>query len=239
MKNEENFKEKLVVTTADAEKGLIIIRHDEPKKVYEPKSIELSGSLFAPADFVAKRKDDYEPKSVHVIFNKTAGTIILIGDERSNFSTKVTGTLKKNPKVVDMRINGKERSLKEFIDFVRFNRWLFLTDADQSRIVDGLLKFNASVSQDIKNNNDQRGNIDAAFVQKVNSTANLSFTAEVAIYLGTEPVKFKCDVVCEVRDAKVGLWIESVEYTTLEEQIKDQLFTQELEKLKEYVQIEQ
>lgn len=232
-----NTAEKLIVKADDAGKTLVI-RYDNPKIVHKKAGIKQQGSIKAPGEWIAKRKEEYAKELVMVTYDKTKGIITLMCNDRKPWCDTITGKLELNPMLKNLDINGKERPLGEMIKLLRFSRWLFLSDADQKDVTDKLMKFNADVTQKIKNENDQRGNIDAAFVQRVNSTANMSFTAECGIYVGLTPAKFKVDIVCEVRNAQVGFWFESTELQTLIDQQRDEVIAEELKNFDDYVCIE-
>lgn len=235
--------EKITVK-ANQEEGkeiVNVIRYDNPKAVHDPTPTRIKGSIFAPNEFISKREKEYKPEGVHVLYNKTKGTIELFCNAKDKFHDHITGELQMNPNLAEFNINGtKEMELSALIKLIRFSRWLFESDADHKRIVDCLMKFSAEVSQSVVKNNDQRGNIEENFVQKIKTSSDLIFTATAATHIGLEPVKFKVDIVCEVRSAKVGFWFESIELKQLIEGQRDQLVMDEVNRLKKkYVCIEQ
>lgn len=233
---EENTK---VVIQGDTKE--VIIRHGEALTLREPKLVKLGGVITAPWEFISKRKEEFRKEDVHVIYNLERGIINLVCMETNPYAKEVTGELKLNPAIETIGINAvKTYKLKDLIQLLRFNSGIFKHEKDHSRIVAALMKFNAKVSQEIKNENDLHGNKSEGFDQKVLINADLIFTATMCIFKGFSKHDFKVELMFEIRSSTVEFWFESVELAEVIESQREEIVLAEIKKMEaDYVCIQQ
>lgn len=239
---QQNEIDQLNLGSTDAGKE-IIIRKGEALKLQPPRKVELSGSIKAPVEYITKRKADHLPNTVHVIYDKEAGTIELVADELNHYARLIKGTLSLNPKLKPFKINeGGEtaifKDLKSVVKLIRFNKWIFADETRYQELIDALQKFEVKVQAEIKNIDNGRGNIEKGVKQTVQVNADLTFTASAAIFLGSEVSKFKVEIVTEIRTGAIDYWFESVELEQLMIGQREVAMNEQLELLKEYVSIE-
>ena len=231
----------LSLTTKDLGKTIRIVTTTEAETpYYKPKTITLDGSIFAPAEFIKHRKGDYQKNKVHVTYSRSAGTIKLVCDETSEFAATVNGKLVLNPNLSALNINKeKTLSIDAMVKLLRFNMWIFADRKKGEAIVKELKEFDAKIVQTVKNNNDQRGNIEKEFTQKIQVNKDFEFTAQASVYLGCEPKTFKVELVAAIRTQAIEFWFESVELEEIEQLERDELIDSQIELLKDYVCVEQ
>lgn len=218
----------------------IIVREGAAIKHYEPQIVNLSGTIQAPGNFIALRKNYHEKEGVHVLFSKTDMSITLVLDEREHFKTTIKGSLIKNPDLEYYGINkDKIYTIADLQRFLRMRRSHF-TDKDKNLlIVDNLSKFKATVSTDMEQQKTTRGESKNLHETKIKTDLALDFELNMPIFKGCENKKFKVEICFSVRDASVDVWLESPELQEIIDRDLDAILKAELTKFEDFVVIEQ
>ena len=96
---------------------------------------------------------------------------------------------------------------------------LYFKDQDNSALLASIERFNATRKIQLKNENDRRGNVNAALIAECQQTISESFFLDIPIFEGYPKSVVKVDVYTEVSDNGVSIELESVD---LIEQIETQ-----------------
>ncbi len=207
----------------------------------KPNKVHLCGTIKAPAQFYAKRKDLHDKNKCHVIFNKQVGVIVLIIDENfENDNYKIVGELKKNDELAKFEINsGKTFDPKDLLHILKFNRVHFSDKAENAKICAALLGFKAKVTQAFENVDDLRGDAKQGLETKIEHELQQSFMLNIPLFKGEKKNSFKVDICLQVRSGNVVVYLESVELKDLEMSMIDGIIDDQLSNFEEIVCIEQ
>lgn len=212
-----------------------------PLPLHEPNVINLSGTIDAPYEFITKRKDEHNPMGVTITYNLELGKIKLVADERDHFKTTVEGELKKNPKMEAFGINvDKKYQLTDLKKLIRYNKIIFKNESEWKDLMDGLNKFQANVAQELKKEDDGKGNVDERFLQSVSSNLKTTFVAKMEIFKGHGAREFQVEIMLESRSRVIDFWFESPEAVEVVDVEREGLVMAQIDKLSElYVCIQQ
>jgi len=209
----------------------------------EPKIINITGTISAPHEFISKRKGLYEKTRVGVSYNRSLMEITLHADDVNFFGATVTGKLLINPDLNAFGINqAKERTIKDLSKFLKMNKYFF-KDVDKCMlIISNLQKFSASVTTQLEQSNDNRGNKNEVFEVKVDSNLDMFFDLNMPIFKGQPAKMFRVDIAFDVRDKSVSIWLESPELQEIILGDRDAILDTQIEAIRkvspEYIIIE-
>lgn len=213
----------------------LTIRHGQAPKLLDqekPNKLRHEGVISAPAKFYEKRKALHNPDKCHVIYDMLKGEIILVVDEDfENVNTHVVGKIIDNPDLTAFKINlGKSgaRGIKELMEFLKFNR-SFFADREQNMLIVGKLQnFKATVEKTIVDENNNRGNMNVSTMQKLEHDLAENFVLKMPIHKGGAPYAFKVDILCNMTDGGMHVWLESTELKEIQQTSTDQIMKNEL-----------
>lgn len=217
----------------------IIYRTGEAAPIELPKAITLCGRIDAPSRFVEQRSVLISKEKAHVLVKRNSGTINLYTDEQNDRQITVGGTLTINPELTAFCINKEKMwALKELLQFLRMRRAHFMDRDVHGIFINRLSDYSASVQKDIELKDDRRGNALNRVEKRVSTDVPMSFKLSMEIYEGFGYRSFSVDVLCDVTDAAVKFWLESVELAELILDERNSIIDNELLKLSDYVIIE-
>lgn len=220
----------------------LIIREGEALPLREPKIVDITGTIQAPAEFLLKRKDNVKSDKSHVLFSYNNLFIKLVTNENDHYSTTVTGKLIINKELEKFGINSdcKKWTKTELKTFLKMNRSFFKDVDSNLKIVTNLEKFSVSVQAQIDDHKDNRGNSKSNVDIKVDSNLDLKFTLLMPIFIGQPASSFEVEICFEVRDNGISIWLESPELQQLIISTRETLINKNIEPFKEdFVVIEQ
>jgi hypothetical protein len=206
-------EQKINITLAEGQKELIV-REGSAQVIREPKIINLTGTIEAPKEYLAKRKESgqFEAKNCHVIFSYQKLFITLMVNESDYYGSSITGKAEVNPELLKFGINaGKIWTKNELKQFLKMNR-AFFKDVDSAmKIITNLEKFSASVQTQIDDHKDDRGNKNQHLQVKVDANIDLNFVLSMPIFIGQGNTTFQVEICFDVRDNAISIWLESPE----------------------------
>ena len=184
------------------------------------KNNSFSGAITAPFDFFDGKYNDNESHDfpydgMLVTYSMKNRKIIFIENNTTDEGgTTVTGTLNLNDTLENIfHINkGKIFTSKELANVINMNRSLFFDKEQAFEMVSKLRGFNAQISGEIVNKNDNQGSKQIGMSQLTTTNIDLKFILNCNIFSHeTEKRKFLVDIGFDVRDKQVDFWLESVE----------------------------
>jgi hypothetical protein len=185
---------------------LLVIREDDPLKVYEEIPTKISGILNSPLMWLQKRVGKHDILSSHIIVDRDRMSIELITEERDHFRNSIVGKLEYHPAFIKFGINsGNYITTHEMADKIKMNRSFFESKSDAMVLVSTLKNFKAKIDSEIERNNDNRGNVKAFVQQTVSSNLPNSFNMVMPIFKGEKPMKIEVEVYIEADDLKCTL----------------------------------
>lgn len=237
MKTEDSNVDVQIMPTLDKH-TILFGKATEPLPI--PKAVKIDGIVNAPRLFVQKRAAFISPSLAHVLVDRINRTITLVTDETNPINKVVTGELEIDPDLAAFTINGnKMYTVKELADLLRLRRQFFRDRDGHTKIMKELGNFSAKTNIEFKDADDRKGNAEELRKRVSDINLALEFTLNVPVYKGFEKMTFHVEILADVTDGGVRLWLESVELAELLKTELDRIFAVEIAGLQDYVVIEQ
>jgi len=195
----------------------IVIREGVAPVVQLPAAIFISGIISSPADWYEGKKENglvYDSSNVHVIHDIDERSLLIRTSEHfSSGSVTVKGLLITSSELNEFCINNTHKTFgpKELARFLKMNRSHFVDREKCMNIVSSLNQLKLKVEREIEDGNDFRGNKSVKFEQTVKSELSLSFNLSMPIFKGYDSKSFEVEILFDVTDGGIRLWLESVE----------------------------
>lgn len=211
--------------------GMYSFRIGEAQTIESQKNIEIFGTIDGPFIWATKKINQDNTNS-HIVYEYSPDPFIRLEiDEREvSGNTSITGRLIQNNDLKKFSINdGFKRTPTELANLLKMNRILF-SDRDQSmKLVSNLEKFKIKVEQELEDSKNFQGNKKYLFEQNVKHEIDLSFSLNSSIFQGSDKHRFKVEIMFDVRDKAVEMWLESVELKELQDATFEKLINEQLE----------
>lgn len=212
----------------------IIIRHGQAAQIHDALKLHLVGNIQAPRalyDIRKKIPDYFSPERTHVIVDRTAGTMILVQNDRDVFGATVTGKLEQTDEFKTFGLNtGKTYAPDELAKLLKRNRAYISSGADDlAAIISDLQNFKAEFVSNVEKSKDERGNQSNLFVVAVKSNVPTKFKLSLPIYKGGMVERFEVEIHLNVRNGQaVECFLESPEANDLLITKRDEIINDEL-----------
>lgn len=224
--------------TNEAVHTVLIGKASDPLPI--PQAVTITGDINSPGRFASKRKDTFGADAAHVIVNRTNRTITLIVDETNPLGKRIEGTLSIHPDLKPFNINQhKLYTIKELADLLRMRRQFFRERERHNAIMKGLAEFSAKTDVEIRQADDRKGNAESHHKRTSRLALDLEFVLHIPVFNGFNAKEFHVDILADVTDGGVRLWLESVELAELMHKEEETIFAAVLDQLTDYVIIEQ
>jgi len=193
----EDQKEKVVVNIAnyDGKDPIeVIIRNGEaasqpePLATKAPESINVSGVISTPLDWLVKRVDTIDQLKANIQVNREKMMITLTVEERDAYlKSKIVGTVAVTETYEHFGINDSQTGWipAKLGQFLRLNRGVFEDRQECMMLVSQLKNFTAKAKAEIQKQRDPSGSTADVYRQEVESNLPKSFTVNLAIFKGT------------------------------------------------------
>lgn len=199
--------------------GDYTIRYGEAEEIVHEKSIEISGVLDAPAQFLKGKTID-DGKAHLKIYQQDGKLELIIGDTDPHTTHKITGSLTKNKYLSAFNINSLTHrwSVADFIRFVKENRFFFANKDQHSKLVTSMNAWNTKIETVLVQANDQKGNSNFQIEQKVRAVDGFvdKFELNIPIFQGDVSLKFTVEIGLEPKNTAVLIYLYSDELFELE-----------------------
>lgn len=188
----EQNNEKIAVNIGNytGEKPIeVILREGVAPKVQqlelkEPESINVTGVLSTPLDWLTKRIDTIEQKKANIVVNREEMTITLTINE-SDYYTKSTfvGKAAYSEIFEKFHINDEKMGWipAKLGQFLRRNRAVFADKSENMKLVSALKNFTANAKSEIEKQRDPSGSRADVYRTQVESNLPKSFTVNLSI----------------------------------------------------------
>jgi hypothetical protein len=209
------MKDKIEVKVEGNTKELVI-REGAAEIIQCPKTVNITGVIGSPAEYLKKRKSELKPKQCHVLYSYIGMYIKLIVNEENYYSATITGQTQLNPELKKFGINeNKLFTVKELKQFLKFNRSFFAEIDCNLKMITNLERFSASVQTQINSHANDRGDKKQSLEVKIDSNLDLNFVLNMPIFIGEAASKFNVEVCCDIRDGATSIWLEPPELQSL------------------------
>lgn len=213
-------KDILRLNQLEAKEGVLKLQHEniEETKLIYPHRVDISGTISAPGNFIAKRADQDDKLRSNVQYSYQGRSIVLTTNEHNEENGKHTtgyciqGNLSVNPQIADFGINTEKLfTVSALTKHLRMRR-PFFNDADQyERLIQKLQNYTAKIDAEIKAINNRNGNIEESYKVTLGSNHENQFKVNMPVFIGQPTKVFNIEIACEARDRQVVFWLESTE----------------------------
>lgn len=219
--------------------GEVIIRHGEALPVKHPTAVRISGTLNAPADFLAGKKTwlDENQSDTHLQIFMDQGRLVLHINDTDPFTEHIIeGSLKQDGVLQRFRINSDKRwGVQEFLKFIKTMRYYFAQPSQCNELVKSLMNWSAKVETVIKDNQDTSGNSLMMLEKKVGDIAlERKFDLNIPIFQGYPKAKVSVEIGFEPSANKVDLYLISDDLIETEIALREKYMDVALKGLKDY-----
>lgn len=207
--------------------------------VLEPITLNINGTITAPYAFLEKRWNAGDGQIDHertmLAVSRDDKTIALyINENDQRYHGKVAGKIELSRQYIAFGLNQeKEWTPEELGNFFRINRTWFESKQENMRLVTLLKSFKAKVSVDVERMTKDNGSVSDCYRQAVDSNLSEQFFIQIPIFKGTQPEKIAVEVIASVSGRDVTLELISADAAAIEEEVRDKLIDNELEKIRE------
>ena len=241
----EDDKEKVVVNIAnyDGKDPIeVIIRNGEaasqpePLATKAPESINVSGVISTPLDWLVKRVDTIDQLKANIQVNREKMMITLTVEERDAYlKSKIVGTVAVTETYEHFGINDSQTGWipAKLGQFLRLNRGVFEDRQECMMLVSQLKNFTAKAKAEIQKQRDPSGSTADVYRQEVESNLPKSFTVNLAIFKGTAKQAIEVEFDHYLKDGEVFLQLVSPGANELAESYRDQCIDDVLNKIRE------
>lgn len=229
------------IVSQEAAKGTkeIIIRTGAAAGIVVPRTVTLSGNIFAPGEFVTKRKQDIPANKTNVLFDYDKLEIILTVDEENHYQKKISGNLVVFPDMESFQINKPKRfTTIELFKMLRLKRAYFQNREAHAAILSQLQKLEVFTNTEFKSANDFKGSTAIQKITQAKSNLDLQFILTIPIYNGLPEKTFIVEIDVEPTDGTILCGLVSPDLAELEIQLRDEVMRGELEVFQDYVIIQ-
>ncbi len=251
MKDEKGLKEEIALNASKEGVREIIFREGDAaiiEPVIKDVDVVLSGTITSCSELYLKRPKQFEEDRAHIIYSKKPEALSIVlktNEHKEKPHYNVTGKLELSEEMKNFGIvygfsqNPKNYSTSDLAKLLRFNKRLFQNESDAFKIIEGLSKFTASVQATVSKIDEQRGNKSGHYDVKVDSSIPMAFSLSMPLFKGKPSKKFDIQICFDVRGVNdIILWLESMDLATLIQEDANKYIDEELEKMKNIVQIE-
>lgn len=215
--------EKIDVTITSETKELVI-RHGEAQIIEQPNNVRIIGDIDSVVNYIKHRKPD--TSICHVVQSKKEFKAVFYENPKYDTSVQVEARLEVNALLNELGINtGKKYSRDELMQTLRFNRTLFPSMDEYTKLLGGVNDFTAKVDISLQQSGDNRGNKISNFgkVVKANDVP-LNCVIALPLFVSFDKVKLQIEICFDVTAQGAIFWLESLELKTIIEDTANETF---------------
>lgn len=241
-KSEEKEELKGMIISSMAEEGKISVewREGQASVIDNEKPVHVRGCILsAPYDFLKQRKDVYLRNETNAVIDYEELSIVLTTNEHKSIKTVVIeGKIQFHKQWVELGINtGKAWTHENLAKRLKMMRSFFQSNGVHGLTVGALKDLKTKVMKDMQDSNDERGNLKKTFDQLVETNCPESFTLSIPIIKGSDPVEVEIEILFEVINDKIQIYLESVQGQEIVDDLSAALLTQEAIRLREFATV--
>lgn len=232
-----NEQQPIVVHLPEGQNTLTILQGKAPAQLDEltPVKIEITGTIYAPLNFLEKRVKDIDEHKAHILVNRDEQSIhLVIAEDDARTIGNVVGKLSYSEIFLKLGINANKAWQPEALgQFLKLNRSFFVSRDENMKVVSALKSFDANVSQTVQRETKENGNRAYNFRQAVDSNIPESFRLKIPIFSGGEPVEIEVETYASIDGSEVSIHLQSAGANETVEETKTNVIDDIIGKLRE------
>jgi len=210
--------------------GDISIRHGEapePERTINPADFKIHGVISTPRLYL----EHHQVYDLHVLVEYDYnGRIEAELNHSADIDQRVIGLVQDSEEVKRLKL-GKKFSLKSLAEHLKLNKDLCSDHEEVAQIVSSLQKFTGKVTQNLTDKDDNSGSRSHAIEQHFQHDIQTSFIVKLPIYKGGLNQGFTVEILMDVRDGQVSVWLQSYGYQNAKNEAIRNVVTAEVEQL--------
>jgi len=150
--------------------GELIIRTGSAKPIYDPKVINITGTIETPFTWLKTKFASLNILLCHILISIANRTIKFVINETDHFTHTIEGIIELHPNFTKWGINDQSVSYRsdELASLIKMNRFMFKSTEVAMQLVTVFQNFKAKIEKEIELSDDKRGNRTAMQRQVVN-----------------------------------------------------------------------
>lgn len=198
-----------------------------PIRTISPKDFSIKGAITTPRQYAEHHQPD--PADLLVTYSEK-GEIQLQLNHREDLSQVIKGVIQEADDVNRLQLT-ERFSLQGLAEHLKINKDLCAEHEEVAKIVTQLKSFRGTVTQVLSQEDKQDGNRYLQLEQKFQHDIPQYFIVELAPYKGAPIVAFTVEILMDVRDGQVSLWLQSYAYQQAHNAAKREVVKREIEKI--------
>lgn len=224
----EDNKINLHIENYNGEKPIeVVLREGAAPKALDakaPESIDVTGVLSTPLDWLEKRVDTIDQHKANILVERDEMRITLTVNERDHYEKGViVGVAQFSDLFKAFGINDPTKGFvpAKLGQFLRLNRSVFEDKEACMKLVSALKNFQARANSEIQKHSDPSGSRAEVYRQTVESNLPKSFTVSMPIFKGPRKTTFDVEFDHYVSDGDVLLQLVSPGAKELSDESRD------------------
>lgn len=173
----------------------LVLRTGEAPQIKDPVSVSIYGVIDTPLKWLQKRFGTIDLMKCHVRYSREEMGIKLKVNERDYFADEIGGKLMLSEEFKKFGINsGDYVTGLELSDLIRMNRTCFADKKVAMELVTIMRNFKATITTQIENSDDKKGNVSQLRRQTVEGNQPPSFELCIPIFKGQPKVSFTVEI---------------------------------------------
>ncbi len=228
------MNQNLNIKIEEGVKTLLIGNALTPEK---PEKLVLKGDINSVVEFVSKRNNSNEFQKINtetsiIVCNSDEMKIHLFTNPNDIYGTEVIGQSVLSDEYQSFGINQTKFFNREsLVKLLRFSRRFFPNIEEHEKILTAYQSFTAQVSKNIEASSDNRGNRNLVQNKTLHTQLPDNFVLKIPIFKNGVYYSFPVEICMEESDTGVRFWFESVELSELLQQIKENIFTEQIKNI--------
>ena len=238
----ETNENKTLINIEKIDGNELVIRHGNAEKIEERNPFSIS--MLTPeslTEYIEKRADYIKSHESVIIVHEGDKTISLVVGQHTQKEENLIAQISLNKDIEDVfglssRLGfSREFTNREMIDIVRRNR-RFFADRDNSEILKKLMSFSAQRTSQLKQNDDQRGNIDYGVKSQATSNADgLFFMLNMPVLKGGDKVTFSVEIIPNISETQARFYFECLELPDMAKEFSEKRIGGAIDKIREAI----
>ena len=206
--------------------------------ILAPIKQSITGTIEAVVEFLKRRlpvEKQIDINLCHILVNRETISINLyINESDPNTRGVIIGTLTEHPKYIEFGVNqGKNWEPNTLGQFFKMNRFFFVDNSENMKLVTELKNFEANVSSKIEKQKSEKGDFKDNYSGVVMSNLPGTFKLNLPIFKGQKPEGIEVEFYASVNGRDVALQLVSPGANQLLEDIRNSVIDEQIKLIRE------
>lgn len=186
----------------------VTLRTGEALEVKPPIQVRINGTIESPANWLEKKKTEFDHLASHVLVDRDKMTIELVTHETDPYGSRIKGAITMSPEFTKWGINDQsvEYHSNELAAKIKMSRYQFASLTKAAELVTVFQNLKARVQKEVESMNDGRGNAKVSYTQAVLSMSIPDkFSLITPVFKGDSPREIQVEIIIDPESLKCSL----------------------------------